>query len=185
LLPDAYLPDTIAPVRSTLYLFLLCPPLLRVLSRTPWLPMLPSPPCCLGHPSPDVLYKLSSSSAITCPQGRDDSLCHACQLGPHVRLPFPSSSTRALQPFDLVYCDLWTSPVSRVSGYKYYLVILDDCTHYSWTFSLRQKSDTFLTLSHFFAFVSTQFGRTIRSVQCDNGHEFDNSTHTFFLSHGV
>jgi hypothetical protein len=66
------------------------------------------------------------------------------------------------------------------------LVILDDCNHYSWTFPLRQKSDTFPTLSHFFAFVSTQFGRTIRSVKCDNGREFDNSsTHTFFLSHDV
>jgi hypothetical protein len=38
------LPNTIAPVCSTLYLFLLCPPLLRVLSRTPWLPLLPPPP---------------------------------------------------------------------------------------------------------------------------------------------
>jgi hypothetical protein len=100
-----------------------------------------------------------------------------------VGLPFPSSSTRVLQPFDLVHCDLWTSPISSVSGYKYYLAILDDCTHYSWTFLLRQKPDTFPTLSHFFAFVSTQFGRTIRSVQCDNGREFDNSfTRTFFLS---
>jgi hypothetical protein len=32
----------------------------------------------LGHPGPDVLSKLSSSSVITYPRGRDDSLCHAC-----------------------------------------------------------------------------------------------------------
>jgi hypothetical protein len=114
---------------------------------------------CLGHPGPDVLSKLSSTTAITCPWGRDDSLCHACQLDRHVQMPFPSSSIRALQPFNL-----WTSPVPSVSGYKYYLVILNDCTHYSWTFPLCQKSNTFPTLSHFFAFVSTQFGRTIRSV---------------------
>jgi hypothetical protein len=140
----------------------------------------------LGHPGPDVLSMLSSSSAITYPRGRYDSLCHACQLGRHIQLPFPSSSTQVVQPFDLVHCDLWTSPVSSVSGCKYYLVIFDDCTHYSWTFSLRQKSDTFPTLSHFFAFVSMQFGRTIRSIQCDNGCEFDNSsTCTFLLSHGI
>ncbi|XP_072150428.1 uncharacterized protein [Setaria viridis] len=36
-----------------------------------------------------------------------------------------------------------------VSGYKYYLIILDDCSHY--------------------------FGTTIQSIQCDNGREFDNS----------
>jgi hypothetical protein len=85
----------------------------------------------LGHPGPNVLSMLSSSSAITFPRGRDDSLCHACQLGRHIWLPFPSSSSRVVRPFDLLHCDLWTSPVLSVSGYKYYLVILDDFTHYS------------------------------------------------------
>jgi hypothetical protein len=185
LLPGACLPDTIAPVRSTLYLFLLRPSLPHVLSRTPWLPLLPSSTTWhhhLGHPNPNVISKLSSSSTITYPQSRDDSLCRACQLGRHVWLPFSSSFTRAIQPPDLVHYDLWTSPVPSVSGYKYYLVILDDCTHYSWTFPLRQKSDNFPTLSHFFAFVFTQFGRTIWSVQCNNECEFDNSIRTFFLS---
>jgi hypothetical protein len=89
-----------------------------------------------------------------------------------------------LEPFD--HLTSFTSPVPSASGYKYYLVILDDCTHNSWTFPLRQKSDTFPTLYHFFEFVSTQFSCTIRSIQCDNGHKFDNSsTRTFFPSHGV
>jgi hypothetical protein len=70
---------------------------------------------------------------------------------------------------------VWTSPVLSISGYKYYLVIIDDFSHYSWTFPLRAKSDTFPTL-HFFAWVSTQFGLTIKAVQCNNGREFDNST---------
>jgi hypothetical protein len=89
-----------------------------------------------------------------------------------------------LKPFSPLtsYTVTFRPPVLSVSGYKYYLVILDDDTHYPWTFPLRQKSDTFPTLSHFFVFVSTQFGHTIWSVQCDNGHEFDNSTRTFFLS---
>ena len=73
-----------------------------------------------------------------------------------------------------------------MSGYKYYLVIVDDFSHYSWTFPLRAKSETFPTLLHFFARVSTQFGLTVKAVQCDNGREFDNSTsRSFFLSRGV
>jgi hypothetical protein len=52
--------------------------------------------------------------------------------------------------FDLQHLDLWTSPVINVSGLKYYLVILDGFTHYLWTFPLKQKSDTFTTLSNFF-----------------------------------
>jgi site-specific DNA-adenine methylase len=56
------------------------------------------------------------------------------------------------------------------------------------TFGLfrRLKSDTFSPLVNFFAYVRTQFGTTIKSVQCDNGREFYNSAvRTFFLSHGV
>jgi len=82
-------------------------------------------------------------------------MCHAYQLGRHVRLPFHSSSSHAAHIFDLVHCDLWTSPVISISGYKYYLVVVDDYPHYSWTFLLRAKSDDFLALVHFFAWVST------------------------------
>jgi hypothetical protein len=56
---------------------------------------------------------------------------------------------------------------SLVSSYKYYLVILDDCTHYLWT-SLRIKSDTFSTLATFIAYASTQFGASVKAIQCDN-----------------
>ena len=88
--------------------------------------------------------------------------------------------------FDLIHCDLWTSPVVSISGYKYYLVILDDCTHYLWTFPLRLKSDTFSTLAHFIAHASTQFGARVKAVQCDNGKEFDNSsTRHFFITQGI
>jgi hypothetical protein len=73
-----------------------------------------------------------------------------------------------------------------VSGFKYYLVVIDDCSHYVWTFPLRLKSDIFSTLSNFFAYVSTQFGCTIKVVQCDNGREFDNSaSRALFLAKGV
>jgi hypothetical protein len=136
----------------------------------------------LGHLGFEVLSRLVPS----CNKLELETLCHACQLGWHTRLPFSLSHSRASKNFDLIHCDLWTSPVLSVFGYKYYLVILDDCSHYLWTFQSRLKSDTFQTLSQFFAYVKTQFGYTVKSVQCDNGREFDNSTaRTFFLGHGV
>jgi hypothetical protein len=57
--------------------------------------------------------------------------------------------------FELVHYDLWTYHVVSVSSYKYYLVILDDFSHYLWTFPLHLKFDTFTTLSHFFSYVSS------------------------------
>jgi hypothetical protein len=140
----------------------------------------------LGHPGPDVMTKITSSLDLSCSRGHFEGLCHACQLGRHIRLPFTTSSSRAEQAFDLVHCDLWTSPVLSRSGYKYYLVILDDFSHFLWTFPLRLKSDTFPTLTQFFAWVSTQFHHPVHALQCDNGHEFDNhASRSFFLTHGV
>jgi hypothetical protein len=73
-----------------------------------------------------------------------------------------------------------------VSGSKYYLVIFDDFTYYLWTFPFKLKSDTFTTLSNFFAYVATQFDSTVKAIQCDNGREFDSSsTRTFLLSKGT
>jgi hypothetical protein len=90
----------------------------------------------LGHPGPDTLSSLSRSSFINRTNNKHD-LCHACQLGKHIRLPFSSLSNRAAKAFDLIHLYLWTSPVVSVSGSKYYLVILDDFTHYLWTFPLK------------------------------------------------
>jgi hypothetical protein len=100
----------------------------------------------LGHPGVDVLSKLSHDSSVVCSE-RSNDLCHACQLGRHICLPFVNSNSCADNIFDLIHCDLWTSPIVSVSGYKYYLVILDDHSYFMWTFLLRVKSDTFSTLS--------------------------------------
>jgi hypothetical protein len=90
----------------------------------------------LGHPGVDVLSMLSHYSSVVCSMCSHD-LCHTCQLGRHIHLPFISSNSYADNNFDLIHCDLWTSPVVSVSGYQYYLVILDDHSHFVWTFPLR------------------------------------------------
>jgi hypothetical protein len=101
-----------------------------------------------GHSSIDALSKLANASSIICSRCTHD-LCHACQLGHHTRMPFVSSTSPAYNNFDLIHCDLWTSPIVSISMCKYYLVILDDRSHFVWTFPLCMKSDTVSTLSNF------------------------------------
>jgi hypothetical protein len=129
----------------------------------------------LGLSDVDALSKLSSNSSVIFSR-RTHDFCHACQLVHHTRMPFVNSTSRVDNIFDLIHYDMWTSPVVSVSGHKYYLLILDDRSHFVWTFPLRVKSDTFSTLSKNFTFVSTQFGHTIKNVQCDNNREFDNAS---------
>jgi hypothetical protein len=55
----------------------------------------------LGHPSPVALASLRKNSLISCNK-IDASLCHACQLGKHVRLPFNTSTSKTISPFEIV-----------------------------------------------------------------------------------
>ncbi|GJV97433.1 reverse transcriptase domain-containing protein, partial [Tanacetum coccineum] len=65
----------------------------------------------LGHPGDDVLRSLSSRHLISCNKERSPHVCHACQLGKHVKLPFHSSISSVKQCFDIIHSDLWTSPI--------------------------------------------------------------------------
>ena len=42
----------------------------------------------LGHPGRDILAQLSRSTDVPCTRTPAEHLCHACQIGRHVRLPF-------------------------------------------------------------------------------------------------
>jgi hypothetical protein len=138
----------------------------------------------LGHPGHDAMSHLSRQFAIPC--NNASTVCHACQLGKHVRLPFSRSQTICATPFELIHCDLWTSPVTSNSGFKYYLVIIDDFSHFMWTFPLRRKSETADILINFVAYIRTQFNLPLVSLQTDNGTEFVNSTLVEFLTrHGI
>ncbi|WVZ94605.1 hypothetical protein U9M48_040475 [Paspalum notatum var. saurae] len=65
-------------------------------------------------------------------------------------------------------------------------VILDDHSHFAWTFPLRHKSDVLPTLISFHAFVRTQFNTDIKCLHTDNGREFDSSaSRAFFSTHGI
>jgi hypothetical protein len=83
----------------------------------------------LGHPGPAVLSSLKRKNLISCNKV-DQTLCHACQLGKHARLPFNTSTSHTVSPFEIVHCDVWTSPVPSISSCSYYLVLLDDFTHF-------------------------------------------------------
>jgi histone deacetylase 1/2 len=141
----------------------------------------------LGHPSEDSLSKISSDFPSSCNKtSTTSSICEACQLGRQPRLSFSTSTSFTTSPFQLIHCDLWTSPIYSFSGNKYYLTVLDDYSHYSWAFPIRNKSDTASILQRFFVYVKTQFNKIIQCVQCDNGGEFLNSElRSFFSTNGI
>ncbi|GJR33653.1 ribonuclease H-like domain-containing protein [Tanacetum coccineum] len=65
----------------------------------------------LGYPGGEVLRRLVSSNFISCNKEKHPILCDACQLGKHMKLPFVSSDTVINSCFDIIYSDVWTSPI--------------------------------------------------------------------------
>lgn len=127
----------------------------------------------LGHPGRHTLRQALRHLEFSCSKS-STHVCSSCQYGKHVRLPFQSSDSVTYVPFQIIHADVWTSPVASWSEFKYYLVLIDDFTHYVWTFPLRCKSDVLACLLSFHAYVRTQFLLPLISLQTNNDREFDN-----------
>ncbi|GJT66884.1 ribonuclease H-like domain-containing protein [Tanacetum coccineum] len=134
----------------------------------------------------EVLRHLVSSNFISYNKEKPPVLCHACQLGKHVRLPFINSSTVISSCFDIIHSDVWTSPILSLSGFKYYVLFLDHYSQFVWVYPLVNKSDVMSKFVLFRNYVRTQFKCEIKSFQCDHGGEFDNRRlHTLFAQNGI
>ena len=140
----------------------------------------------LGHVNNGSLRSLMSSNSISCNKGQLPLVCEACQLGKHLKLPFSDSNKTVSAPFALVHSDIWNSPVSSLTGIKYYVLFLDHFSHILWVYPLRKKSEVFSKFADFCAFVKTQFKTSIQSFQCDNDGEYNNTKFlNFFSSSGI
>ncbi|GJZ06242.1 ribonuclease H-like domain-containing protein [Tanacetum coccineum] len=78
----------------------------------------------LGHPGDQVLRSLVSSRFISCNKEKSSYICHACQLGKHVKLPFHSSDSTVEHCFDIIHSDLWIFPIWRNVMYDEYNMLV-------------------------------------------------------------
>ncbi|GJT53246.1 ribonuclease H-like domain-containing protein [Tanacetum coccineum] len=140
----------------------------------------------LGHPGDDVLRRLESGNLISCHKPKLPTLCHACQLGKHAKLPFYNSKSLVDSVFEIIHSDIWTSPIPSESGIKYYAIFLDHFSHFVWVYPLHKKSDLFDNFVAFRAYVNRQFNVDIKALQCDHGGEYDNTRfHELFRQNGI
>ncbi|PKU84061.1 Retrovirus-related Pol polyprotein from transposon TNT 1-94 [Dendrobium catenatum] len=128
----------------------------------------------LGHPNSRTLHQIAQSnptlhillpakSCITCIQCK----CH--------KLPFELSRSRTKFPLALLHADVWgPAPVPSPQGIRYFLILVDDYSRYTWLFTLTQQTSVYNVLKHFIIFIENQTNRTIKALRTDNGTEFVN-----------
>lgn len=141
----------------------------------------------IGHPSSYTLHHLLANEQLHFPSAKSSFVCSDCQLGWHSMLPFPTSSSFTSSPPELVHTDVWgPAPTSSVTGFRYYIIFVDDWSRFTWLFPLRHKSDVFTTFQHFKSLVEKQFNLQIKTLRCDNGGEYTSTSfRTFLANHGI
>jgi hypothetical protein len=83
-----------------------------------------------------------------------------------VKVRIFSPSNPVLSPLQLIHIDIWTSPVLLVSGYKYYIVFVDDF------YPLHTKSEAYEAFLKFKLLIENQFSTTIQELQSDGGGKY-------------
>lgn len=100
----------------------------------------------LGHPHLRVLQHLASTiPAITSLKNN----CNSCCINKSHKLPFHTTSLSSTSPLELIFSDIWSSPVQSIDAYKYYIIFVYHFTKYIWLYPLKQKSDSLTTFIRF------------------------------------
>uniref|UniRef100_A0A2N9G595 Integrase catalytic domain-containing protein n=1 Tax=Fagus sylvatica TaxID=28930 RepID=A0A2N9G595_FAGSY len=143
----------------------------------------------LGHPSAKVLHTIfpSLSSCNSLASNSVHSHCKHCLAGKMHQLPFSVSTNKVTAPFQLVHADLWgPAPSVSLNGFKFYLVLVDEYTKFTWVYLLTHKSDTFPIFKQFLALVKTQFQHSVQLFRTDCGGEFtSHEFNTFCADNGI
>ncbi|KAG8492727.1 hypothetical protein CXB51_010487 [Gossypium anomalum] len=95
-------------------------------------------------------------------------------MGKQARLPFPTNTTwRASSKLELVHSDV-CGPMrtESLSGNRYFILFIDDCTRYCWVYFLKHKSEVAQVFIKFKAAVETETGCKIKTIRSDNGTEY-------------
>lgn len=84
----------------------------------------------LDHPSFTIVRKVLKDCNFLF-RSSSSQFCNSCQVAKSHRLSFPVSTSRSVEPFALVYYDLWgPSPIKLINGARYFILFVDDCTKY-------------------------------------------------------
>lgn len=140
----------------------------------------------LGHLSFSRLQTLISNGSLGCVPQLHHVDCFDCHLSKQTTLPFNVSLHSSANAFDLIHSDVWTLPITSLSGSKYYVLFVDDHTRYTWVYIIRAMSDVLKVYTEFTTMIHTHFSKHIKVFRSDSGGEYRSASFIQLLkSHGT
>ena len=134
----------------------------------------------LAHLSNKSLSALIPKEAYQRDENTQESLCQVCIKAKHTGKFERKPQPRATKPFELLHSDL-CGPInpSSKSGFRYFILYIDDFTRVTWVYFLQTKSSTEVVsvFQDLQARIEKQYPDwPITRFRCDNGRgEYDNS----------
>jgi hypothetical protein len=139
----------------------------------------------LGHPAFSILKHIVSSNHLGSSSSlSSDFSCNACLCNNSHKLSFSNSTIVSNKPLEIIFSDVWTSPIFSTNGFKYYVIFIDHFTKYIWFYPLKNKSDVKEVFIKFKAIVEKHFNSTIKTLYSDNGGEYISLT-DFLSTNGI
>lgn len=96
----------------------------------------------LGHPSSSILHSIISKHSLPFSSSQQKHLpCSEYLINNSHKLPSTQTTIVSTCPLEIIFTDVWTSPLYSFDNHKYYLVLVDHFTRYTWLYPLKRKSD--------------------------------------------
>jgi transposase InsO family protein len=110
-------------------------------------------------------------------------LCAPCAQARQSRLPYESSSNRALVPLERVHMDVCgpISPAAR-NGARCFVTLLDDFSGFAMALPLKDKGQVAAAVQEALLLLERQTGHPIKQLRTDRGTEFLNAEMRSFCS---
>ncbi|CAN0905026.1 Retrovirus-related Pol polyprotein from transposon RE1, partial [Linum grandiflorum] len=110
----------------------------------------------LGHPSFMYLERIAPQLF----QNKKAKFfnCEVCQLAKHTRTTYSPLGYRPTKPFAIIHSDIWgPTRVKNVNGARWFVLFIDEHTRMTWTFLMKDKSETASVFQTFYHMIRTQF----------------------------
>jgi len=132
---------------------------------------------CFGHVSYSGLMKLHTQNLVerfTVDMDSPKLDCPACIAVKQSEKPFGPPTKRVSQAGELTHADLWGKyEITSINRSQYYLLLIDDATHYITVHFLKTKDQAAQQTKNYFTYLSVH-EKQPRAIRIDHGTEFIN-----------
>ena len=88
------------------------------------------------------------------------------------QLSFNKFDFVASKPLELVHSDVWgPASVISINDFRYYLVLIDEYSKFTWVYLLKNKSNVFDIFKYFKAYVENQLNISLKVLRTNGGGE--------------